>query len=106
MTSSYRARIHATVRTPPAGEPLLRPSVPWALDELAASGTAIFTADLSEGDEARFSAGERERELEDAYQRGVLRQAGAVYQFRHARLQDHLTQAFRARRDQQHASSP
>jgi transcriptional regulator with XRE-family HTH domain len=36
--------------------------------------------------------------LEDAYQRGVLRRAGAVYQFRHARLQDHLKQAFRARR--------
>ncbi|WP_370947112.1 NACHT domain-containing NTPase [Amycolatopsis sp. cg5] len=32
--------------------------------------------------------------LEDAYQRGVLRQAGAVYQFRHARLQDHLSRAF------------
>ena len=29
--------------------------------------------------------------LEDAYRRGVLRQAGAVYQFRHARLQDHLS---------------
>ncbi|WP_201304913.1 hypothetical protein [Streptomyces sp. GS7] len=29
--------------------------------------------------------------LDDAYQRGVLRQAGAVYQFRHARLQGHLT---------------
>ncbi|MFE0459428.1 helix-turn-helix domain-containing protein [Kitasatospora sp. NPDC058965] len=28
--------------------------------------------------------------LEDAYRRGVLRQAGAVYQFRHARLQHHL----------------
>ncbi|MET8847858.1 helix-turn-helix domain-containing protein [Amycolatopsis sp. NPDC004625] len=28
--------------------------------------------------------------LEDAYRRGILRQAGAVYQFRHARLQDHL----------------
>jgi hypothetical protein len=28
--------------------------------------------------------------LADAHQRGVLRQAGAVYQFRHARLQDHL----------------
>lgn len=36
--------------------------------------------------------------LEDAYQRGVLRRSGAVYQFRHARLQDHLTQAYRARR--------
>lgn len=28
--------------------------------------------------------------LTDAYQRGVLRQTGVVYQFRHARLQDHL----------------
>jgi transcriptional regulator with XRE-family HTH domain len=35
--------------------------------------------------------------LEDAYRRGVLRRAGAVYQFRHARLQDHLKQAYRAR---------
>jgi hypothetical protein len=26
--------------------------------------------------------------LDDAHRRGVLRQAGAVYQFRHARLQD------------------
>jgi transcriptional regulator with XRE-family HTH domain len=33
------------------------------------------------------------RFLDDAYQRGVLRQAGAVYQFRHARLQRHLSQA-------------
>jgi hypothetical protein len=30
------------------------------------------------------------RFLDDAHQRGVLRQAGAVYQFRHARLQDRL----------------
>jgi transcriptional regulator with XRE-family HTH domain len=29
--------------------------------------------------------------LDDACQRGVLRQVGAVYQFRHARLQAHLT---------------
>jgi hypothetical protein len=29
--------------------------------------------------------------LTDAYHRGVLRQTGAVYQFRHGRLQDHLT---------------
>lgn len=29
--------------------------------------------------------------LSDAHQRGVLRQTGAMYQFRHARLQDHLT---------------
>lgn len=35
--------------------------------------------------------------LEDAYQRGILRQAGAVYQFRHARLQHHLAQAHRQR---------
>jgi hypothetical protein len=27
----------------------------------------------------------------DACQRGALRRTGAVYQFRHARLQDHLT---------------
>lgn len=32
--------------------------------------------------------------LEDAHRRGVLRQAGAVYQFRHARLQDHLSGRF------------
>ena len=36
--------------------------------------------------------------LEDAYRRGVLRRSGAVYQFRHARLQDHLKQAFRTGR--------
>jgi hypothetical protein len=29
--------------------------------------------------------------LADAWRRGVLRQAGGVYQFRHAHLQDHLT---------------
>ncbi|QGZ47235.1 helix-turn-helix domain-containing protein [Streptomyces sp. QHH-9511] len=33
--------------------------------------------------------------LDDAYQRGVLRQTGAVYQFRHVRLQHHLGNAFR-----------
>ncbi|WP_424709700.1 helix-turn-helix domain-containing protein [Kitasatospora acidiphila] len=33
--------------------------------------------------------------LDDAYRRGVLRQTGAVYQFRHLRLQHHLSQAFR-----------
>ncbi|MFE9045244.1 helix-turn-helix domain-containing protein [Streptomyces sp. NPDC007818] len=33
--------------------------------------------------------------LEDAYRRGVLRQTGAVYQFRHVRLQHHLGSAFR-----------
>jgi hypothetical protein len=31
--------------------------------------------------------------LADAYDRGVLRQAGAVYQFRHAQLQEHLRSA-------------
>ncbi|WP_052230287.1 NACHT domain-containing protein [Streptomyces sp. CT34] len=40
--------------------------------------------------------------LEDAHQRGVLRRAGAVYQFRHARLEDHLTCLFEA----QHHSGP
>ncbi|MFD2419951.1 helix-turn-helix domain-containing protein [Amycolatopsis pigmentata] len=33
--------------------------------------------------------------LDDAYHRGVLRQTGAVYQFRHARFQDHLARTFR-----------
>ncbi|MFQ6141961.1 helix-turn-helix domain-containing protein [Streptomyces seoulensis] len=36
--------------------------------------------------------------LDDAYQRGVLRQAGAVYQFRHARLQSRLARTRRRRR--------
>ncbi|MGW0431369.1 NACHT domain-containing protein [Micromonospora sp. NPDC003197] len=30
--------------------------------------------------------------MQDAYQRGILRQAGAVYQFRHSRLQTYLAQ--------------
>ncbi|MFD8596044.1 helix-turn-helix domain-containing protein [Kitasatospora sp. NPDC059646] len=33
--------------------------------------------------------------LDDAYRRGVLRRTGAVYQFRHVRLQHHLGRAFR-----------
>jgi hypothetical protein len=33
------------------------------------------------------------RFLDDAHRRGVLRQSGAVYQFRHARLQDQLANA-------------
>ncbi|MER7177909.1 NACHT domain-containing protein [Streptomyces hyaluromycini] len=37
--------------------------------------------------------------LDDACERNVLRQAGAVYQFRHAQLQDHLTQVFLTGRD-------
>ncbi|NIJ10413.1 hypothetical protein FHU38_000757 [Saccharomonospora amisosensis] len=36
--------------------------------------------------------------LDDAYRRGVLRQSGAVYQFRHARLQEHLAKAYRTGR--------
>ncbi|AUG79447.1 XRE family transcriptional regulator [Kitasatospora sp. MMS16-BH015] len=36
--------------------------------------------------------------LDDAYRRGVLRRAGAVYQFRHLRLQHHLGAAYRAGR--------
>lgn len=39
--------------------------------------------------------------LDDARSRGVLRQAGAVYQFRHARLRDHLAEA---RRHHRHAA--
>ncbi|GAA2632678.1 hypothetical protein [Streptomyces vastus] len=31
--------------------------------------------------------------LAEAHERGVLRQAGAVYQFRHARLQERLASA-------------
>lgn len=34
--------------------------------------------------------------LDDAHERGVLRQAGAVYQFRHDRLKDHLARAVNA----------
>ncbi|MGW1373440.1 NACHT domain-containing protein [Streptomyces sp. NPDC002446] len=44
--------------------------------------------------------------LEDAHRRGVLRQAGAVYQFRHARLQAHLTQVFQAHRTSHPSSAP
>ncbi|GAB2813745.1 hypothetical protein GCM10027073_52530 [Streptomyces chlorus] len=43
--------------------------------------------------------------LDDACERDVLRQTGAVYQFRHAQLQDHLTQVFLAGRDQRPADS-
>lgn len=35
--------------------------------------------------------------LDDAYHRGVLRQTGAVHQFRHVRLQHHLGSTFRRR---------
>jgi hypothetical protein len=40
--------------------------------------------------------------LDDAHQRGVLRQSGAVYQFRHARLQDHLAAAQAERHPAEH----
>jgi MFS family permease len=33
------------------------------------------------------------RFLDDAHRRGMLRQSGATYQFRHARVQDHLAHA-------------
>ncbi|MFI2667854.1 NACHT domain-containing protein [Micromonospora carbonacea] len=46
------------------------------------------------------------RFLDDAYRRGVLRQVGAAYQFRHARLQDHLANADRARRPGVAGGSP
>ncbi|MDQ7911177.1 hypothetical protein RB614_42485 [Phytohabitans sp. ZYX-F-186] len=36
--------------------------------------------------------------LEDAHQRNVLRVVGSVYQFRHARLQDHLARTHRSAR--------
>ncbi|MEV8456980.1 helix-turn-helix domain-containing protein [Streptomyces sp. NPDC052095] len=36
--------------------------------------------------------------LDDAYRRGVLRQSGAVYQFRHIRLQHHLARSYREHR--------
>jgi hypothetical protein len=38
--------------------------------------------------------------LEDAHRRGILRQVGAVYQFRHARLQEQLAERYR------HAAEP
>lgn len=37
--------------------------------------------------------------LDDAYRRGALRRCGAVYQFRHVRLQHHLARAHRRRDD-------
>ena len=43
--------------------------------------------------------------LDDAYQRGVLRQAGAVYQFRHARLQKYLSDTYQTQHTD-HAPAP
>jgi hypothetical protein len=45
------------------------------------------------------------RFLADAHQRGILRQVGGVYQFRHARLQDHLAKPDRTRHTAQHIGS-
>jgi hypothetical protein len=39
--------------------------------------------------------------LDDAHRRGVLHRAGAVYQFRHARLQNHLSRTFHERHERQ-----
>ncbi|MGW7491931.1 NACHT domain-containing protein [Streptomyces sp. NPDC054786] len=39
--------------------------------------------------------------LDDAHQRGVLRQAGAVYQFRHAQLQDHFSAQYQVRQNEE-----
>lgn len=44
--------------------------------------------------------------LEDARQREVLRQAGAVYQFRHASVQDHLSDKFQRRSAGEPAGAP
>src|SRR4051794_35911409 len=73
MTSSYRARVHASVRTPTSGVETVssaRPSVPWALDELAASGAAVFTADLTESEADAAAAADHAHAVEAAYARG------------------------------------
>jgi hypothetical protein len=44
--------------------------------------------------------------LDDAHQRGVLRQAGAVYQFRHARIQSHLSRTYQERHEPRRRGSP
>ncbi|MDH6124840.1 NACHT domain-containing protein [Kitasatospora sp. GP82] len=44
--------------------------------------------------------------LDDAHERGVLRQAGAVYQFRHARVEDRLSRVFQERDEPRRPSSP
>jgi hypothetical protein len=43
--------------------------------------------------------------LDDACERGVLRRAGAVYQFRHAQLQEHLAHEYQKHREEQSARS-
>jgi hypothetical protein len=44
--------------------------------------------------------------LEDALRRQVLRQAGAVYQFRHAELQDRLAAGYRSEHHVDGTTSP
>ncbi|MFJ1845344.1 NACHT domain-containing protein [Streptomyces sp. NPDC088146] len=44
--------------------------------------------------------------LDDAHERGVLRRAGAVYQFRHAQLEAHLAHTFQAHQASRRPSSP
>ena len=44
--------------------------------------------------------------LDDAHERGVLRRAGAVYQFRHAQLEVHLAHAFQERQTTRRTGSP
>ncbi|MFI9272122.1 NACHT domain-containing protein [Kitasatospora sp. NPDC052896] len=44
--------------------------------------------------------------LDDAHERGVLRQAGAMYQFRHARVEGHLSRAFQERNEPRRPGSP
>jgi len=46
------------------------------------------------------------RFLQDAHERGVLRTAGPVYQFRHARLQDQLAEKYLLDHDWEEPSSP
>ncbi|MGW0891563.1 NACHT domain-containing protein [Saccharopolyspora sp. NPDC002578] len=46
------------------------------------------------------------RFLEDAYDRGVLRTTGAAYQFRHARLRDHLAEHHRTPRRNSRTDQP
>jgi len=46
------------------------------------------------------------RFLKDAHERGVLRQAGAVYQFRHTRLQDTLAASDSNTRAVTHSPDP
>jgi hypothetical protein len=57
-------------------------STSWASDSYAQARTGLFMSGRIPWRALRF--------LADAHRRGVLRQTGAVYQFRHVRLQEHL----------------